>query len=950
MKKNIYIHIPMCCIKTWLSQMRKDKAPELLDDKISDNLKKVQLDGKSHSNKVKNYFEIGLEKTIPDDIVQYILEDKTKTQLFEPKLINKNNSSFSDVWPLLLATYFDYAKKTYDMHWGSYEPSDMEKAECSVFHGQWCTLHSMYKLEGFVPSFDQFMDIHQPGTYTTTDSRNITDSTGAGIFKRATQYIAARSIAHKKNRESYVWSQSKSLDDLNPVEIGGITYYTTVPPDKLKYFDHNLKKNNLANFRIMFENLLDDYDRSVKHRSNIYWDASKRDRITFDDFFVEKEKWKVLCKLFKEDGMISKNYKYAMKVEETIKASKNNFQAIFKEEKRQLACDGRRLLWHQFIVSKLCHPLSLKKVFLSYRTGSGKTMCMSRALENWYAYPCHKLVIVPTHDTKTNLITDLWECNGRYRKQLNVLSQMRELMGKAPITLKTLTMSNEVIKTTPKGKKPVITPDRFNKYINYADLNQNDNPDEKFSMDTYMENLHSDTMGLRTIIMTFNELDAAYGSVTNTHVLAKHKYEHLFNNGELDLTNKFLIFDEAHYITWSTLRNSVGNVPKNWETALKNIIGTIRSCKGCVMASATISERYDDANLQAQLQNWTTLLEIEVLPMLSYFGEYPTIKKEDIEFVSCESDFYDEFFASEWLTTRDCTFRWTYHLPSVGGPDAKFNPYYTRGLTQANKEGKCQELFKSERFKKGKDKYGVYRHKTFKALLDKEEEVWKPLVPKLWQVVQRILKADGSPQPKNEKQAVIGHYHLDGIRYLQYILEKYNVNYVTVDTSEKVLGDNSKRTNYRQWKEKLENVLPKDKNKCLAKWFNEQEQIKVHVMLIVGAPENLNVLGTHTIHLLEPYAETGDFMQAIGRINRMCDPHSLKVEDRRSSRSQTHNSYHDIQPNKIYAYYMASTENEYYSRMVGNKDSELKKYQQYVKFIQEVSINDVSVKDMITFK
>ena len=75
-----------------------------------------------------------------------------------------------------------------------------------------------------------------------------------------------------------------------------------------------------------------------------------------------------------------------------------------------------KLLKQQAVVSCLVHPKSpVTRILLDHNTGSGKTLCMLRVLDNFFFSEKPKIVIVPKDTVMWNLYATLWQYPSRWR-------------------------------------------------------------------------------------------------------------------------------------------------------------------------------------------------------------------------------------------------------------------------------------------------------------------------------------------------------------------------------------------------------------------------------------------------------------------------------------------------------------------------------------------------------
>ena len=75
-----------------------------------------------------------------------------------------------------------------------------------------------------------------------------------------------------------------------------------------------------------------------------------------------------------------------------------------------------KLLKQQAVASLLVHPKSpVSRILLDHNTGSGKTLCMLRILDNYYFSLKPKIVVVPKDTVMWNLYATLWQFPSRWR-------------------------------------------------------------------------------------------------------------------------------------------------------------------------------------------------------------------------------------------------------------------------------------------------------------------------------------------------------------------------------------------------------------------------------------------------------------------------------------------------------------------------------------------------------
>ena len=74
------------------------------------------------------------------------------------------------------------------------------------------------------------------------------------------------------------------------------------------------------------------------------------------------------------------------------------------------------LMTEELVSSVMLHPKSpIQRVLLDHNTGSGKTLIMLRALDNYFFDPRAKIVIVPKDNVLWNFYSSLWEWPSRWR-------------------------------------------------------------------------------------------------------------------------------------------------------------------------------------------------------------------------------------------------------------------------------------------------------------------------------------------------------------------------------------------------------------------------------------------------------------------------------------------------------------------------------------------------------
>lgn len=503
------------------------------------------------------------------------------------------------------------------------------------------------------------------------------------------------------------------------------------------------------------------------------------------------------------------------------------------------SCDDEKLKKHQLVIKNFFTPYGpLQKLLVVHKTGSGKTRSIISILENYYYHSMPKLVILPQDTTRAAFYRELGNLNIQMAKDIN-----------EHLSTKKFKMDTVTDNQFTNGEKRLDPVNRF--FMNPGST--------QMGQPGMIRNQSENKRGGSILVFTLQELYQAIENLKQKRVALGFTPFVNIDSFKFTVSNSLVIMDEAHL-----LFNNENCVDEKY----KCIYEGFKNAKNIALFTAT-PIRLNEMSTSKEIidsfkKSYIPILQCNEKTLGNYLSVYdggePLFKKQQISKHIVQSEYYSNWRKNETVLKDIMWYNNMLHYDWDSKMDNLLNIIpMTDGATMTDEffSPAEKQMFVASEF----SKYEKISPRQLKMQLGNNLDFYKEYYPLGTGIIQDIKQANG--------RIVIICDGNSGLIYLMELLKEKNIEFMTIGVPDS-FRDKTKFT----CKDAVVNFQkgPPPTDFEILKYHEQNRAPECRVLIFFGdKPEAINIFGVENIFIISVYKSSALYIQAIGRINRMCD-------------------------------------------------------------------------------